>query len=194
MLVQVPALHPKSYPVGFTWVFLLLPVWPRTVAELIFFPSHLSHHLKMFCNKELFLSKYPKQNHTHTHTHTHTHSLIQLNTRIDTTELVHQSLFLQFLLQKSMSTDVSLALGLNLTCYLIPRLPSLCLVPGLLRITNLWDTLLLTECLEGTSHLADSWLEIVVLLVGKIPWKRQPTPVFLLGEFHGERSLVGYSA
>ena len=28
--------------------------------------------------------------------------------------------------------------------------------------------------------------------VGKIPWRRawQPTPVFLLGEFHGQRSLV----
>ena len=33
----------------------------------------------------------------------------------------------------------------------------------------------------------DPWL-------GKIPWKRkwQPTPAFLLGEFHGQRSLVGY--
>ena len=31
--------------------------------------------------------------------------------------------------------------------------------------------------------------------VGKIPWKRewQPTPIFLLGEFHGQRSLAGYS-
>ena len=31
--------------------------------------------------------------------------------------------------------------------------------------------------------------------VGKIPWRRkwQPTPVFLPGEFHGRRSLVGYS-
>ena len=31
--------------------------------------------------------------------------------------------------------------------------------------------------------------------VGKIPWKRewQPTPVFLTIEFHGQRSLVGYS-
>ena len=30
--------------------------------------------------------------------------------------------------------------------------------------------------------------------VGKIPWrrKRQPTPVFLPGEFHGQRSLAGY--
>ena len=32
--------------------------------------------------------------------------------------------------------------------------------------------------------------------VGKIPWrrKRQPTPVFLPGESHGQRSLVGYSS
>ena len=31
--------------------------------------------------------------------------------------------------------------------------------------------------------------------VGKIPWRRacQPTLVFFRGEFHGERSLVGYS-
>ena len=31
--------------------------------------------------------------------------------------------------------------------------------------------------------------------VGKIPWRRewQPTPVFLSGELHGQRSLAGYS-
>ena len=31
--------------------------------------------------------------------------------------------------------------------------------------------------------------------VGKIPWrrKREPTPVFLPGEFHGQRSLAGYN-
>ena len=31
--------------------------------------------------------------------------------------------------------------------------------------------------------------------VGKIPWRRkwQPTPVFLPGEFHGQRSQMGYS-
>ena len=31
--------------------------------------------------------------------------------------------------------------------------------------------------------------------VWKIPWRRtwQPTPVFLPGEFHGQRRLVGYS-
>ena len=30
---------------------------------------------------------------------------------------------------------------------------------------------------------------------GKIPWRRewQPTPVFLPGEFYGQRSLAGYS-
>ena len=34
----------------------------------------------------------------------------------------------------------------------------------------------------------DSWVE-------KIPWRRkwQPTPVFLPGESHGQRSLAGYS-
>jgi len=33
------------------------------------------------------------------------------------------------------------------------------------------------------------------LWVGKIPWRRkwQPTPVFLPGKSHGQRSLVGYS-
>ena len=31
--------------------------------------------------------------------------------------------------------------------------------------------------------------------VGKIPWRRewQPTPVFLSGKFHGQRSPVGYN-
>ena len=31
--------------------------------------------------------------------------------------------------------------------------------------------------------------------VGKIPWRRKwlPTPVFSPGEFHGQRSLAGYS-
>ena len=31
--------------------------------------------------------------------------------------------------------------------------------------------------------------------VGKIPWRKawQPTPVFLPGESHGQRSLAGYS-
>ena len=32
--------------------------------------------------------------------------------------------------------------------------------------------------------------------VGKVPWRRawQPTPVFMPGGSHGQRSLAGYSA
>ena len=46
-------------------------------------------------------------------------------------------------------------------------------------------------CLQSRSHRRlrfDPW-------VGKIPWRRawQCTPVFLPGESHGQRILVGYS-
>ena len=44
------------------------------------------------------------------------------------------------------------------------------------------------ECRRCMGHGFYPW-------VGKIPWrrKRESTPMFLLGEFHGQRSLVGYS-
>ena len=44
------------------------------------------------------------------------------------------------------------------------------------------------EHLQCRRHRFNPW-------VGKIPWRRkwQPTPVFLPGESHGQRSLVGYS-
>ena len=43
-------------------------------------------------------------------------------------------------------------------------------------------------CLQCGRPRFDPW-------VGKIPWRRkwQPTPVFLPGEFHGQKSLVGYN-
>ena len=43
-------------------------------------------------------------------------------------------------------------------------------------------------CQQCRRQRFDTW-------VGKIPWRRawQPTPVFLPGESHGLRSLVGYS-
>ena len=43
-------------------------------------------------------------------------------------------------------------------------------------------------CNVGDLGSIDPW-------VGKIPWRRewQPTPVFLPGEFHRQRSLVGHS-
>ena len=41
----------------------------------------------------------------------------------------------------------------------------------------------------GPTHWFNPW-------VGKIPWRRkwQPTPVFLPGKFHGQRSLMGYKS
>ena len=41
---------------------------------------------------------------------------------------------------------------------------------------------------EDMRHGFDPW-------VGKNPWRRkwQPTPIFLPGNFHGQRSLAGYS-
>ena len=43
-------------------------------------------------------------------------------------------------------------------------------------------------CLQCRKPGFNSW-------VGKIPWRREwrPTPVFLHGEFHGQKSLAGYS-
>ena len=42
---------------------------------------------------------------------------------------------------------------------------------------------------QGRIHGFNPW-------VGKIPWRRkwQPTPVFLAGKSHGQKSLVGYSS
>ena len=44
------------------------------------------------------------------------------------------------------------------------------------------------QCRRHRRHAFSPW-------VRKIPWDRkwQPTPVFLHGKFHGQRSLVGYS-
>jgi len=44
------------------------------------------------------------------------------------------------------------------------------------------------QCRRCKSRGFDPW-------VRKIPWKRarHPTPIFLPGESHGHRSLVGYS-
>ena len=47
---------------------------------------------------------------------------------------------------------------------------------------------MLLQCSRRRRPGFDPW-------VGKIPWKRkqQPIPIFLPGESHGQRSLVGYS-
>ena len=51
-----------------------------------------------------------------------------------------------------------------------------------------WCLRWLRICLQCGRLGFNSW-------VGKIPWRReqQPTPVFLPGELHGQRSLVDYS-
>ena len=52
------------------------------------------------------------------------------------------------------------------------------------ELNNFYDNALLLFVKPGF----DLW-------VGKIPWRREwlPTPVFLPGKSHGQRSLAGYS-
>ena len=51
---------------------------------------------------------------------------------------------------------------------------------------------LVTQVVE---NLPAMWETQVGRCVGKIPWRKkwQPSPVFLPGESHGQRSLAGYS-
>ena len=53
---------------------------------------------------------------------------------------------------------------------------------------------LLYSCLENSRDRRAWWA--TVHGVAKIPWRREwlPTPVFLPGEYHGQKSLVGYSS
>ena len=57
-----------------------------------------------------------------------------------------------------------------------------------------WEHLtFIKEIISSPSRSAD--IRYLGSWVRKIPWRRewQPTPVFLPEEFHGQRSLVGYS-
>ena len=49
---------------------------------------------------------------------------------------------------------------------------------------------------EASCQCSRHWRRTFTPWVGKIPWRRawQPTPVFLPGESHEQRRLVGYSA
>ena len=53
--------------------------------------------------------------------------------------------------------------------------------------TSLASQTVTNLCAMQETHV-DMW-------VGKIPWRREflPTPVVLLGEFHGQKSLMGYT-
>ena len=50
----------------------------------------------------------------------------------------------------------------------------------------------MVQMVKYLPSMQEAWFN---LLVRKIPWKRDwlPTPVFLIGGFPGQRSLVGYS-
>ena len=67
----------------------------------------------------------------------------------------------------------------------------------LLETLNLWFSIYLWASLlaQGLKHLPLTQRPGFDPCVGKIPWRRkwQPTPVFLPGESHGGRSLLGYS-
>ena len=49
--------------------------------------------------------------------------------------------------------------------------------------------------LSGKQSACQCWRHRFDPWIGKNPWRRkwQPTPVFLPGKFHGQRSLAGYS-
>ena len=50
---------------------------------------------------------------------------------------------------------------------------------------------LVTQMVKNLPAMQETWVRS---LAGKIPRRRewQPTPVFLPGEFHGQRSVLGY--
>ena len=51
---------------------------------------------------------------------------------------------------------------------------------------------LVAQMVKNLPAMCETW---VLSLVGKIAWRREQlsTPVFWPGEFHGQRSLAGYS-
>ena len=57
-------------------------------------------------------------------------------------------------------------------------------------LCHVWQASLVAQAVKNLPAIQESW---VPFLVGKIPWKRaqEPTPVFLFGESHRQRSLAG---
>ena len=87
-------------------------------------------------------------------------------------------------------------------CLLFPGFVQWMLLLGMLLPSRPLCSALLPEILSGSSQVAQ-WQRIHLQQgrcefdpwIRKIPWRRkwQPTPVFLPGEFHGQRNLVGCS-
>ena len=68
-------------------------------------------------------------------------------------------------------------------------------IPSVLGDSFRWDSFGLLRWLSGKESACHGRRLGFDLWVGQIPWRRkwQPTPVFLPGKFHGQRSRVGYS-
>ena len=62
----------------------------------------------------------------------------------------------------------------------------------LFKWIGFWHISLVIQMVKNPREMYETWVQS---LVGKISQRReyQPTPVFLPGEFHGQRSLEGYS-
>ena len=140
------------------------------------------------------------RNWKHTHTHTYTHTQIAQRTE----NWVWWDLFFQ---RSQRTYEVSSVRWIEITSSLKTGTEYLLISDGpglILCLTNIkkkkktnpknpicaW--LGFPEWLNGKEPAC--WY-MFDPLVGKIPWRRkwQPTPVFLPGESHGQRSLVGYS-
>ena len=78
-------------------------------------------------------------------------------------------------------------------------------IPWSQRFENCSMAVLVSVCVSNTFQVAQWWRIHLQCRnsrrpgfdpwIRKIPWRREwlPTPVFLPGEFHGQRSLAGYS-
>ena len=59
---------------------------------------------------------------------------------------------------------------------------------------TIWASLVV-QTVKNLPAMQETWVDPWVGKIPKIPWRREwlPIPVFLLGEFHGQRNLKGYS-
>ena len=62
------------------------------------------------------------------------------------------------------------------------------------QLVGIIRAFLVAQVIKILSAMQETWVRSLSQ-VRKIPWRRewQPTPVFLYGEFYGQRGLVGYS-
>ena len=113
-------------------------------------------------------------------------SYIYICTRYISTEYMKRTLWssLEFCLCYSLLLDI-------LSCKLELPWSSLSLSP-LSSAGSTPVSSLVAQTVKNLSAKQETWFDP---WVGKTPWRREwlPTPVFLPGEFHGQRSLGGYS-